>query len=103
MNNSGTLFVKSDVSGLQMSSNVILGSAAWHSIELCGTVGTSSHLGSLSRRREDRGRLGRQYRLDAGGWMVIGDTASETFTVNIDDVVVDQTPAEAGRKDPAAD
>ena len=36
----GTLFVKSDVSAAQLSSNVMLG-VGWHEVELCGTVGSA--------------------------------------------------------------
>ena len=37
----GQLWVKSDVSGAQISSGVALGSG-WHGIELCGSVGTNT-------------------------------------------------------------
>ena len=88
-NPAGTLFVKSDVSGAQASTGVALG-AGWHTIELCATVGGA---GTLDLYR-DGIRIVNAFAANTGstpiGRIVIGDTAAKTFTVNIDDVVVDQ-------------
>jgi hypothetical protein len=90
-NPAGTLFVKSDVSLAQTSSGVALGTG-WHTIEFCVTVGGS---GSLNLYR-DGTRIVNAFAANTGstqiGRIVVGDTAAKTFTVNIDDVVVDQAP-----------
>ena len=66
--------------------------AGWHSIELCGTVGTS---GTWDLYR-DGAKIVDAWATDTGtapvGRVEIGDTAAGTFTVNFDDVVVDQAP-----------
>ncbi len=90
-NPAGTLFVKSDVSLAQTSSGVALGTG-WHTIEFCVTVGGS---GTLNLYR-DGTRIVNAFAANTGstqiGRIVVGDTAAKTFTVNIDDVVVDQAP-----------
>jgi hypothetical protein len=90
-NAAGTLWVKSDVSGTQISSGTSLGSG-WHTIELCGTVGNA---GAWSLYR-DGVQIVNNWVANTGttpiGRVEIGDTAAGTFTLNFDDVVVDQTP-----------
>jgi hypothetical protein len=90
-NNAGVLWVKSDVSGLQVSSATTIGSG-WHSIELCGTVGT---VGSWSLYR-DGVAIVNAWTANTGtvpiGRVEIGDNQDRTFTVNFDDVVVDDVP-----------
>ncbi len=87
----GTLFAKSDVSGAQRGSGVALG-AGWHTLELCVTVGGS---GTLNLYR-DGIRIVNAFTTNTGstpiGSIAIGDPATKTFTMNVDDVVVDQTP-----------
>jgi hypothetical protein len=87
----GVLFVRADASGAQLNSGVSIGSG-WHAIELCGTVGTS---GTWSLYR-DGVRIVSGWVANTGttpvGRVQIGDTAAKTFTVNFDDVIVDQTP-----------
>jgi N-acetylneuraminic acid mutarotase len=89
VNAAGMLWVKSDVSGAQISSGVVLGSG-WHTIELCGTVGTA---GTWSLYR-DGVRFVNNWVANTGttpiGRIEIGDAAAGTYTVNFDDVVVDQ-------------
>ena len=79
------------MSGAQTSSTVALG-AGWHRIELCATVGGA---GTLDLYR-DGTRIVNAFPANTGstpiGRIVIGDTATKIFTVNIDDIVVDQTP-----------
>jgi glycosyl hydrolase family 26 len=88
-NASGVLQIRSDVSGTQKSSGVAMGSG-WHSIELCGTVGTA---GSWDLYR-DGVRIVTAWVANTGttpvGRIQIGDNAAKTVTMNIDDVVVDQ-------------
>lgn len=90
-NASGQLLVRSDVSGTQRSSGVSVGSG-WHLIELCGTVGTATTW-SLYR---DGIAIVNAWSANTGtvpvGRIDIGDSSAKTFTVNWDDVVVDQTP-----------
>jgi alpha-tubulin suppressor-like RCC1 family protein len=89
---SGVLFVKSDVSGTQKWSGVALGTGAWHTLELCGTVGASAPW-DLYR---DGTRIVSAWVANTGttpvGRIEIGDASAKTFTANFDDVVVDQTP-----------
>ena len=84
----GTLFIKSDVSGTQLSSGVTVG-AGWHQIELCGTVGSA---GAWDLYR-DATRIA-TFTANTGtvpvGRFEVGDAAAKTWTINFDDVVVDQ-------------
>ena len=84
----GTLFVRSDVSGAQLSSNMTLG-VGWHEIELCGTVGSA---GALDLYRD--GTRIATFAANTGtvpvGRFEVGDTAAKTWTINFDTVVVDQ-------------
>ena len=84
----GTLFVKSDVSGAQLSSNVTLG-VGWHEVELCGTVGSA---GTVDLYRD--GTRIETFTANIGtvpvGRFEVGDTAAKTWTINFDHVVVDQ-------------
>ena len=87
----GALWVRSDVSGTQISSGVQLGSG-WHTIELCGTVGVS---GSWTLYR-DGTPIVTGWIANTGtspiGRIEIGDTTAGTFTLGFDDIVVDQQP-----------
>jgi hypothetical protein len=89
VNTSGTLVVRSDVSGAQRFSGVALGTG-WHTIELCGTVGSAGQW-SLYR---DGVQIVAGWTANTGttpvGRIEIGDTAAKTFTINFDDVIVDQ-------------
>ncbi len=84
----GTLFVKSDVSGVQRSASGSL-TPGWHSVELCGTIGTSTTWDLL----RDGGVVIDDWAADTGttpvGRVEIGDTSARTWTTNFDDVVVD--------------
>lgn len=85
VNASGVLFVRSDASGAQQSSGVSLGTG-WHTIRLCGTVGTT---GSWSLYR-DGTAIVNAWTANTGttpiGRIQIGDTAAKTWTANFDDV-----------------
>ena len=86
----GTLYIRSDVSGLQRSSHTDLGSG-WHLLEVCGTVGTSSSW-DLYR---DGNKIVNDWVADTGtngvGRVDIGDPLPKTWTINFDDVTVDQS------------
>ncbi len=87
----GILSLRADVSGAQRSSGVALGSG-WHSIELCGTVGSA---GSWDLYRDGVAIVSgwvANTGTAAVGRVEIGDTAASTWSGNFDDVVVDQTP-----------
>jgi hypothetical protein len=88
MTGAGVLWVKSDVSGQQISSSTAIGSG-WHQVELCGGSGTWS----LYR---DGIPIVTNWSANTGtapiGRIEIGDTLGRTFTINFDDVVVDQVP-----------
>jgi hypothetical protein len=90
-NQAGVLYVKADVGGTQKWSGVAIG-GGWHTIELCGTVGTSTTW-DLSR---DGAIIVNDWAANTGttgvGRVEIGDNTAKTWTVNFDDVVVDQTP-----------
>jgi hypothetical protein len=88
INAAGVLVFRSDVSGIQQSSGVALGTG-WHTVELCGTVGTA---GTWDLYR-DGVRILNGWVADTGttpiGRIQIGDTAAKTFTANWDDVRLD--------------
>ena len=86
----GILYVRSDFAGVQQSSGVALGSG-WHIVELCGTVGSASTW-NLYR---DGVRILNGWTADTGttpiGRIQIGDNAAKTWTINFDNVHLDQT------------
>ena len=90
-NQAGVLYVKSDVDGTQKWSGVTMGTG-WHTVELCGAVGATSTW-DLYR---DGLVIVSDWASNTGttdvGRVEIGDTTAKTWTVNFDDVVVDQTP-----------
>jgi hypothetical protein len=100
-NASGTLFVRSDVSGAQISSGVALGSG-WHTIEICGAVGTA---GAWDLYR-DGAKIVSAWTADTGtspiGRIYIGDTAAKTWTINFDDVILDTEPGHGAEPDTTA-
>ena len=95
----GILRLRSDVSAAQRSSGVALGTG-WHSIELCGTVGTS---GSWDLYR-DGVEIVSDWVANTGttpvGRVEIGDNGAKTYTVNFDDVVVTDAHANADADPP---
>ena len=81
----GILIVRSDFAGTQVSSKVALGSG-WHTIELCGSIGTA---GTWSLYR-DGVKVVDRWTANAGTANIvriqIGDTAvGKTWTGNLDD------------------
>ena len=64
----------------------------WHTIELCGTVGNASQWTLYL----DGSAIVTNWTADTGttpvGRIQIGDTAAKTWTVNFDDVRLDQQP-----------
>jgi hypothetical protein len=85
----GTLYVRADATSTKIASGVALGTG-WHRVELCGTVGTS---GTWDLYR-DGAKIVNAWMANTGttpvGRIQIGDDAAKTFTINFDDVVVDQ-------------
>jgi hypothetical protein len=81
------LWIRSDVSGQQLSSRRSLPNA-WRTLELCATVGSP---GSLTLSLNGSVVAG-PWTADLGttpiGRIQIGDTALKTWTANFDDVVV---------------
>lgn len=87
----GVLFVRSDVSTSQRSSLTTLPSG-WNTIELCGTVGSSGTWDLYLNGSQ----IVSAWTADTGttpvGRVQIGDDSAKTWTINFDDVVVDQIP-----------
>lgn len=85
VSSSGTLYIRSDFSGVQKGSNVALG-AGWHNVKLCGTVGSS---GTWTLYR-DGAVIVDAWSANTGttpiGRIQVGDTAAKTWTANFDDV-----------------
>ena len=88
----GTLRFRSDVSGVVTNTGVTLPTAAWHTIELCGTVGTSGTWDMWLDGTQIMTGVVANTGTTGIGRVQIGDNASKTFTVNFDDVVVDHDP-----------
>jgi alpha-tubulin suppressor-like RCC1 family protein len=86
------LWLRSDAAGTQRSSGVAVPLNTWQNLELCGTVGTATtwtlYLNGTPR--------GTHWQANTGttniGRIQLGDTAAKTWTINFDDVVLDQTP-----------
>jgi hypothetical protein len=91
VNAAGTLSVRSDFAASQQSSGVALGTG-WHNLEFCGTVGSA---GTWDLYR-DGVKIVNGWVADTGtdpiGRIQLGDTAAKTWTINYDDVRLDQTP-----------
>lgn len=90
VNASGYLRARADLTGGTSYSNEPLGTG-WHNVELCGAIGSNNvwnvYLDGVRTVIQS---------MDTGstpiGRIQIGDTAAKTFTVNFDDVVLDQAP-----------
>jgi hypothetical protein len=86
------LWLRSDAAGTQRSSGVAVPLNTWQNLELCGTVGTATtwtlYLNGTQR--------GTPWSANTGTTPIsriqLGDTAAKTWTINYDDVVMDQTP-----------
>jgi hypothetical protein len=91
VNASGALIVRSDFAASQQSSAVPLGTG-WHNLELCGTVGSA---GTWDLYR-DGVKIVNAWTANTGtdpiGRIQLGDTGSKTWTINYDDIRLDQTP-----------
>jgi hypothetical protein len=87
----GVLKMRSDVSGEQTSSVTSLSMSAWNRVELCGTVSPGAWSLYLNGTRIVNG-----WAANTGttpiGMVQIGDAGAATWTMNFDDVVVDQSP-----------
>ncbi|TWD75226.1 alpha-tubulin suppressor-like RCC1 family protein [Kribbella amoyensis] len=86
------LWIRSDAAGTQRSSGVAVPLNSWHTVELCGTVGTAGTW-TLSLDGTQRGT---PWQSNTGttpvGRVQIGDTAAKTWTINFDDVRTDRSP-----------
>ncbi|WP_432939423.1 fibronectin type III domain-containing protein [Kribbella sp. CA-253562] len=86
------LWIRSDAAGTQRSSGVAVTLNTWHTVELCGTVGTA---GSWTLYVDGTQR-GTPWLSNTGtapvGRVQIGSTAASTWTINFDTVRTDQTP-----------
>jgi chitodextrinase len=89
----GVLSVRDDVTGTTKGSAKTLGTG-WHNVELCVSVGSPN--GSISLFRDGTQIL--TWAPDTGttpiGRLQIGDTASKTFTIDWDHVIVDAAPGD---------
>ncbi len=84
----GILFIRSDFSGVQASSNTALGTG-FHNVELCGTVGTNTTW-TLYRDGNPIGTFTGSTGTVPLARVQIGDNAAKTFTANFDQVRLDQ-------------
>jgi hypothetical protein len=86
----GVLKIRSDVSGEQTSSGTALTMNAWNRVELCGTVSPGTWSLYLNGAR-----IVNAWAANTGttpvGMVQIGDANAATWTMNFDDVVVDQS------------
>jgi hypothetical protein len=85
---SRVLYLKSDVAGLQASSGFTLPLNAWTSLEMCGSVGSP---GTLQLYVNGASVLG-PWNVDLGTAPIerveAGSASAATFTMNLDDVIV---------------
>jgi chitodextrinase len=90
----GTLRLRSDVASTQSPATVQLGTGAWHTVEVCGTVGTASSW-NLYR---DGVLILNQWVANTGtapvGRIELGDFNARTWTANYDTIVVDGSVGE---------
>jgi hypothetical protein len=91
VHSTGSLSVRSDFGATQIISGVALG-AGWHDVELCGAVGAA---GAWDLYR-DGVRIVDAWIADTGpdpiGRIQIGDNAAKSWTINFDEVRLDQAP-----------
>ena len=89
VSSSRVIWLRSDVSGVQLSSGVALPLGTWSNLEICGTIGTA---GSWQLYLDGTSILG-PWTSDSGttqiGRVQIGDDAVKTFSLNVDDIVAD--------------
>jgi hypothetical protein len=87
----GNVQIKSDVANTTKGSGVAL-PAGWNTVELCGTVGTSSTWDLYL----NGSKIVDAWAADTGttpvGRITVGDNTGKTFTIRFDDVVVDSFP-----------
>jgi chitodextrinase len=91
VNAAGVLIIRSDFAASQQSSGMALGTG-WHNLELCGTVGSA---GSWDLYR-DGVKILNGWTANTGtdpiGRIQLGDTGTKTWTINYDDIRLDQSP-----------
>jgi hypothetical protein len=88
----GKLWIRSDVSGMQVQSTGTLVAGSWHNVELCGTVGSSSPWDLYL----DGTPVVTSWTANTGttpiGRIQVGTSANATFTGGFDEVVLDGAP-----------
>jgi hypothetical protein len=88
LKSTGEIVLRSDVTGAQAFSKVLLPLGTWNTVELCGTVGTT---GTLQVEVNGTSVLG-PWTADLGtnpiGTIQVGDDAATTAALSVDDVVV---------------
>jgi hypothetical protein len=88
LKSTGEIVLRSDVTGAQAFSKVLLPLGTWNTVELCGTVGTT---GTLEAKVNGTSVLG-PWTADLGtnpiGAIQVGDDAATTAALSVDDVVV---------------
>jgi Malectin domain len=91
LTSTGKLLLNSDVSGLQKATGVAL-PAGWNNLELCGTVGSAGTWDLYL----NGGKIVDSWVADTGivpiGRIQIGYNQAATYSLNFDDVVLDQVP-----------
>ena len=83
----GTLYIRSDVAGVQTSSGVRLTAGSWTRLELCATAGPPAR-----SRWRSTARRSASYTGDMGsagfGMVEIGETVNNNWSANFDDLEV---------------
>ena len=86
------LWLRSDAAGTQRSSGVAVPLNSWHTVELCGTVGTASSW-TLYYDGVQRGTPWVSNTGTTGiGRVQVGSTSNNTWSINYDSIRVDQSP-----------
>jgi hypothetical protein len=85
------LYLRSDVASVQQSSGTSL-PVGWSTVEVCGTVGTTSTWSLYLNGAPVINGWTTNSGTTPIGRVEVGDTAAKTFTMNVDDVVVDGAP-----------
>ena len=82
------VFIRSDASGQQVQTTATL-ATGWHTVELCGTVGTAGTWDLVVDGTLVRDNWVANTGTTPIGRVQIGDSANKTWTINWDDVVVE--------------
>ena len=91
VNTSGVLTVRSDVAGTQQSSGVAL-PPGWNGVELCGTVGSAGAWTLYLNGAPIVNGWVANTGTTGIGRIEMGDSDPKTWSGNLDDVVLDNSP-----------